>query len=281
MATSALAEQALVPELNTDTIDPAGNQAPAIDRELEAILQHVAHALRSPAWAIDSFTTLLMDPDADDTPEELHESYSRIKNAADRIQGHIAGLEALARISSHELQTQDLDLSELAVRVLRDVRQECEGRVIRASIQPGLTALGDPVMVREILRQLFLNACKFTSRESAPRLEFGSPGDPATGDGLETRRTFFVRDNGVGFDEARAYKLFCPFQRLHADPDLAGAGMGLAQVRRAVHRHGGRVWAEGEVDRGASFYFTLPCYPSYPWLDLHRHVVETASRVGS
>jgi len=138
----------------------------------------------------------------------------------------------------------------MAQTVAARLRAEQPGRQVELVIQPGLAALGDPRLIEIMLTNLFSNAWKFSGRRPTARIEFGRTE-------VEGRQAFFVRDNGVGFDMAFAQKLFGAFQRMHKLSEYPGTGIGLATVQRIVHRHGGRVWAEAQVDQGATFYFTL------------------------
>jgi light-regulated signal transduction histidine kinase (bacteriophytochrome) len=144
-----------------------------------------------------------------------------------------------------------VNLSELAAEIAADLQRQAPDRVVDWVLAPGLTASGDPGLLRTVLENLIGNAWKFTSKLPRARIELGTREE-------EGRSVLFVRDNGAGFDMAHAAKLFGAFQRLHAVADFAGSGVGLASVKRIIHRHGGRVWAEGAPDLGATISFTLP-----------------------
>jgi len=157
----------------------------------------------------------------------------------------------LSRVTRAEMRHEMVNLSALAESVLEELQHGEPARQVETAIQPGLESMGDPQLLRIVLVNLLSNAWKFTSRQPAARIEFGldgSNGEPA----------FFVRDNGAGFDMQYAGKLFGAFQRLHSPSEFPGTGIGLATVQRIIHRHGGRVRAEGAVGQGAGFYFTLP-----------------------
>jgi light-regulated signal transduction histidine kinase (bacteriophytochrome) len=163
----------------------------------------------------------------------------------------IEDLLNLARVSRGALSRRKVDIGSLARQVVVDLQQRDPGRTVEISIWDGMSAEADPRLLRAALENLIGNAWKFTSKATGPRIEVG-----AMRDGGQV--TFFVRDNGAGFDMTYADKLFGAFQRLHAANDYTGTGIGLATVQRIIHRHGGRIWADAQVGKGAVFYFTLP-----------------------
>ncbi|MDE2292991.1 MAG: hypothetical protein KGL53_12990 [Elusimicrobia bacterium] len=171
--------------------------------------------------------------------------------AAGRMGRLIDGLLQLFQLAKTELEPGEADLSRLAEQAVEDLRGAEPGRAVEVSILPGLAARGDARLLGSLLANLLANAWKFTARTPRARVEFGAEGG-------EGERVFCVRDNGAGFDMRRAGRLFEPFHRLHAASDFPGNGIGLATARRIVARHGGRMWADSEPGRGASFYFTLP-----------------------
>jgi len=162
----------------------------------------------------------------------------------------IDDLLKLSHASRTEIRRTAVDLTALAGEIAAELRRAEPARPVRWAIAPDLAATGDPQLLREVLENLLGNAWKFTGKRNDPVIEFGVTNG-------EADRAFFVRDNGAGFDMAYVGKLFGAFQRLHATADFPGTGIGLATVQRIIHRHGGRVWAEGEVGHGATFYFTL------------------------
>jgi signal transduction histidine kinase len=180
---------------------------------------------------------------------------SRMEADSQRLQRLIDAMLNLARAADGELRRQPLDLGALAASILRDLREQEPGRQVEERIAPGLTADADPDLVRLALTNLLANAWKFTRNRTVAHIEVGvdrdGPGGPA----------FFVRDDGAGFDPQYAGKLFQAFQRLHGPAEFEGTGVGLTTVMRIVTRHGGRVWATGARDQGASFHFTLPPGP--------------------
>jgi len=162
----------------------------------------------------------------------------------------IDDLLKLARVTRAEIRTEDVDLSGMARDIAADLQRATPERQVEFAIAPGLRARGDTRLLRVALDNLLRNSWKYTSKQAAPRVEFRF-GDANGG------QAFMIRDNGAGFDMKYADKLFGVFQRLHSAADFEGTGIGLATVRRIINRHGGRIWAEGAVDQGATFYFTL------------------------
>jgi len=172
-----------------------------------------------------------------------------VLGAATRMNHMIDALLALSRLSSQPLARAPVDLSLLAGYVVEDLRRLSPEREVEVEIEPGLAATGDPTLLRMVLENLLGNAWKYTGQTAAARIAFMRHArEPAT---------FTVQDNGAGFDMRFADRLFGVFQRLHSASEFQGTGVGLASVRRIVHRHGGEIWAEAEVDRGARFHFTL------------------------
>jgi len=181
-----------------------------------------------------------------------------VRRASQRMAQLIDDLLKLSRVTRGEMVREPVDLSRLACSVVEELRQEDPGRRVEVAIQPGVRAEGDGRLLRVVLENLFGNAWKFTSRCEQGRIEFGTAGHAALDPGQAGRTVYFVRDNGAGFDPAYAGKLFGVFQRLHPATEFPGTGIGLATVQRIIHRHRGRIWAEGAVNEGATFYFTLP-----------------------
>ena len=222
----------------------------ASNKELEAFSYSVSHDLRAPVRAIDGFAHILAEDYADRLDDAAQGHLARIRAASQRMATVIDDMLELARISRMEPQREDIDLSALAAVVCEELPED-PARRLELAIAPDVHAQADPRLMHIVLQNLFHNAQKFTGRCAAARIEFG-----ATEIGGE--RVFFVRDNGAGFDPAHSKNLFGAFQHLHRPDEFAGTGIGLATVQRIVQRHGGRSWAEGAVDRGATFWFTLP-----------------------
>jgi signal transduction histidine kinase len=226
-------------------------QLEAANKELEAFSFSVSHDLRAPLRAIDGFSQALLEDFPKNVSDEANRYLLRIQSSTQRMGQLIEDLLNLARVSRGALSRRTVDVSSLARQVVVDLQQRDPGRTVEVSIWDGLSADADPRLLRAALENLIGNAWKFTSKAASPRIEIG-----ALHDGGQT--TFFVRDNGAGFDMAYSDKLFGAFQRLHAANDYTGTGIGLATVQRIVHRHGGRIWADAQVGKGAVFHFTLP-----------------------
>jgi len=201
--------------------------------------------------AMNGFAHLLLQSLGDKVDAEGQDWLQEIVVNAKKMAELIDALLALARLTRSELKVEVVDLSDLARDVIAQLRLVEPGREIETRFEEGVVAEADPRLARALLDNLLANSWKFTSRTAQAQIEFGVTRG-------ERGLTYFVRDNGAGFDMNYAGKLFAPFQRLHASAEFAGTGIGLATSQRIVLRHGGRIWAEGTVGRGASFYFTLP-----------------------
>jgi PAS domain S-box-containing protein len=236
-------------------------QLAATNRELESFAYSISHDLRAPLRALDGFSEILLQ-DYGAVIDETGRGYlRRIKGAANHMAGLMDGLLQLSRLNREALVLEDVDLTDLARSVVTDLREQDPDRTVDVLVEPGLHAEADPKLLRVVLVNLLGNAWKFTARHETARIEVGAAqhdggkgGDGAGGsDGI----AFFVKDDGAGFDPRYARNLFGAFQRLHTPDQFEGTGIGLATVQRIVHRHGGAVWAEGEVEKGATFWFTL------------------------
>ncbi|MBU0610661.1 MAG: PAS domain S-box protein, partial [Armatimonadetes bacterium] len=222
----------------------------ASNKELEAFSYSVSHDLRAPLRAMDGFSRALLEDYADALDEQGRHYLDRVRGASQRMGELIDDLLQLSRVTRDPMRWEDVDLSALARDIIAQLYAAERGRAVAATVQDGLSAQGHPALLRALLLNLLGNAWKFTTRRADAQIEFGA----SERDG-ET--VYFVRDNGAGFDMHYVDKLFTPFQRLHAQEEFPGNGVGLATVQRVVNRHGGRAWAEGAVDQGATFYFTL------------------------
>ncbi|HCC47911.1 MAG TPA: hypothetical protein DEQ38_07340 [Elusimicrobia bacterium] len=220
------------------------------NKELEAFTYSASHDLRAPLRRIDGFSSLLEEDCAAQLSEEGREHLGRIRAGCRQMAQVIDSLLRLSRVMRQELDMKELDLSALAEEIFAGLRETEPLRKVQFTAAGGLTAVGDRVLLGEVLENLLSNAWKFTGKTAAPVIEFGA----SEKDG---ERIYFVRDNGKGFDMKYAGKLFRPFQRLHSPAEFPGTGIGLTTVQRIIERHGGRIWVEGEEDRGAVFYFTL------------------------
>jgi PAS domain S-box-containing protein len=220
------------------------------NKELESFAYSVSHDLRAPLRAVDGFSQALAEDLADQLDEQGRDHVRRIRRGAQRMGLLIDDLLKLSRITRQDMTREEVDLTTLAREILQALQTDDPTREIESSVQDNLIAWGDKGLIQLALRNLLQNAWKFTVREPRASIEVGS----MLRDG-ET--TFYVRDNGVGFDMTYVDKLFGAFQRLHSSAEFPGTGIGLATVQRILNRHGGRIWAEGKVGEGASFFFTI------------------------
>ena len=218
--------------------------------ELEAFCYSVSHDLRAPLRAIDGFSQALVEDFSESLSEDARRYLTRIRAATQRMGQLIEDLLNLSRVSRAALERREVDVSELAGQVVADLRTRDPVRKVDVAVWEDMRVQADQRLLRAALENLIGNAWKFTAKREPARIEVG-----AMRDGGAT--TFFVRDNGAGFDMAYADKLFGAFQRLHAASEYPGTGIGLATVQRIVSRHGGRIWADAQPGKGAAFYFRL------------------------
>jgi len=220
----------------------------ATNRELEAFSYSVSHDLRAPLRTIDGFS-LALEEDYTEAVDETGRDYiKRVRTGVQRMGQLIDSLLQLSRITRAEISREPVDLTALAESVVANLRDENPGRDLDITIDPGMMTDGDPKLLRVALENLLGNAAKFTSKIDNPIIHLGFD---------KEKQAFFVKDNGAGFDMYYADKLFNAFNRLHGDKDFKGSGIGLATVARVIHRHHGRIWADAEVNRGATFFFTV------------------------
>lgn len=222
----------------------------AANKELETFAYSVAHNLRAPLRGIDGWCMAVVDDFGSQLGDNARSHLDRVRREAQYLGRLIDDLLRLSQVTRAPLRRECVDLTALARSIARDLQEIHAGRRIEFAIEPDLTVSGDAGLMQVVLTDLLGNAAKFTGKQALARIEFGRTeceGQPA----------FYVRDNGAGFDMAHAGLLFGPFQRLHKLSEFAGNGIGLATAHRIVHRHGGRIWAEAQVNRGATFYFTL------------------------
>jgi PAS domain S-box-containing protein len=223
----------------------------ASNRELEAFSYSVSHDLRNPLRAIDGFSQIIIEDYGDQLDRMAHSHLARIRAASQKLSNLIDDLIELGRLTRAPISRVVVDLSAIARAIARELHAEAPQREARVSIGLHLMARVDPMLARIMLEHLLRNAWAFTAASSPAEIEFDAR--------LRNREVVFhLRDNGAGFDMAHVSQLFRPFNRLHDQADSSGTGIGLATVQRIVHRHGGRIWAEGSPGKGASFYFTLP-----------------------
>ena len=232
-------------------LETQNRELQTVNAELEAFSYSVSHDLRAPLRAIDGFSQALLEDYRDRLDDAGTDYLGRVRAGAQRMGRLIDDLLALSRVARATFHRQEVDLSAVAHEVVQELRAAEPQRQVAVDIEPGLRARADPELVRVLLVNLLGNAWKFTGQTPAPQIVIGR----TIHDGHDA---FFVRDNGAGFDMTYADRLFGAFQRLHDATEFPGTGIGLATVLRIVHRHGGRIWAEGRVGEGAAFYFTLP-----------------------
>lgn len=239
------------------TLEGTQAELQASNKELESFSYSVSHDLRAPLRGIDGWSLALAEDYAGQLDETALRYLGRVRSETQRMGQLIDDLLKLSRVSRGEMQVESVDLSGMVEELAASRRELHVGRELVFTIEPGLRAPGDGRLLEIALANLLDNACKFTGPVPEARIEFGedevdpsSLGPPG--------QTFFVRDNGVGFDMAHAQHLFGPFQRMHKLSEFPGTGIGLATVERIIHRHGGTIWAEASPGNGACFRFTLP-----------------------
>ena len=236
----------LVEDLNEKTA-----AVEAVNKELEAFSYSVSHDLRAPLRGIDGFSQALVEDHGDKLDDEGRHYLQRIRAGAQRMGQLIDDMLNLSRVTRGEMRMERVHLSGLVQEIANDLMRREPERKVRFVITPDVAVTGDARFLRVALENLLSNAWKFTSRRPKATIEFGVTSE-------DGQRAYFVRDNGAGFNMQYAGKLFGAFQRLHTVEQFPGTGVGLATVQRIIHRHGGRVWAVGENDRGATFFFSLP-----------------------
>lgn len=238
-------------KLNDDLLRRTA-QLEASNKELEAFSYSVSHDLRAPLRGIDGFSQAVLE-DYHDKLDDTGRSYlQRVRAASQRMAHLIDAMLNLARLTRADLRIEPINLSEIAKAVIQELRRTHPHRTVACTIAEDLHTKGDPHLIRVVLENLLGNAWKFTSERTDAHIEFGRLIDER-----KAEISYYVRDNGAGFDMTYVHKLFGAFQRLHAFSEFPGVGIGLATVQRVIQQHGGRVWAEGAVGEGATFYFTL------------------------
>jgi light-regulated signal transduction histidine kinase (bacteriophytochrome) len=235
--------------LRTSELEAANEQLKALNLELEQFSYSVSHDLRAPLRSIRGFSELLQQRCAGQLDATGTDCLGRICRSSDHMERLIEDLLKFSQSGRAELHASRVNLSAMVETIAQELRSSDPNRKAEFIVPPGLEATADERLMRIVLDNLVRNAWKFTSKKPTARIELGVTPAPA--------QAFFVRDNGAGFDPDGAAKLFGVFQRLHAASEFPGFGIGLATVRRIVLRHGGRVWAEGAPEQGATFYFTL------------------------
>jgi len=233
-----------------DALNTSNDQLENAIKELETFSYTVSHDLRTPLTNIHGLCQVMLETWSDRFGEEFHGFIRTIYEEAQRMNQLINTLMNFSRIMGSELSPSMTNLSDMAKSIALALQQRQPERRATFRIEDGITVNGDSWLLMVVMENLLGNAWKYSGKEEIPVIEFGV----AEFDG---RPAYFVRDNGAGFDMAKAGKLFVPFQRLHDKAEFVGFGIGLATVQRIIQRHGGRIWAEGELDKGATFYFTL------------------------
>jgi signal transduction histidine kinase len=221
-----------------------------INKELEAFSYSVSHDLRAPLRAIDGFSQALLEDYGEQLDASGQDHLRRVRTAAQRMSTLIDDLLNLSRLTRSEMRREKLDLSAVCKSIAEELQRGTPDRDVTFVIKDGLTVEGDSRLLRVAVENLLGNAWKYTSAHSRARIEFGFKQDNG-------RSAYFIRDDGAGFDPRYSDRLFGAFQRLHAISEFPGTGIGLATVQRIIRRHGGEIWAEGAVEKGATFYFTL------------------------
>ncbi|HBG04434.1 MAG: hybrid sensor histidine kinase/response regulator [Geobacteraceae bacterium GWC2_58_44] len=238
-------------ELLNRSLSARAQELEIANRDLESFSYTVSHDLRTPLTNINGYCQVILELFGAGMDEQCREFINIVLSETVNMNDLIKTLLDFSRLTRSEINHGRADLSEMASVIASGLTLRQPERSMRFEIAPGVTAYGDPELLRVVLDNLLGNACKYTGMKPEALIEFG-----VTGCGSES--AYYVRDNGAGFDMAQADRLFSAFQRLHTDREFSGFGIGLATVQRIIQRHGGRVWAEAEVEKGATFYFTLP-----------------------
>ena len=221
------------------------NELETANKDLESFAYSVSHDLRAPLGSIDGFSYAIQLDYSDKLDEHARDYLAWIRKGCVQMRDLIEGLLQMSRLSRTEVQREAVDLTEIARDVAGTLQQTDPNRDVQFEIHDNVRAVGDQRLLHSVVENLMSNAWKFTRKRKPARIEFGASGG-----------AFYVRDNGAGFDPAHASKMFQPFQRLHSSREFEGTGIGLATVQKIIERHGGRAWAEGEVGKGATIYFT-------------------------
>jgi light-regulated signal transduction histidine kinase (bacteriophytochrome) len=273
--TATMKAQAALKQAN-DTLEARVSERTAelaaSNKELETFSYSVSHDLRAPLRAMKGFSSILVKDYSEKFDAEAHEFLHRIDAGADRMAGLIDDMLNLAKISRQEMNLQVIDLSAIAGSVANELRSAEPERNVEIIIAPAQKATGDARLMHIALSNLIGNAWKYTGRMAAAIIEFG-----VTEHDGET--IFHLRDNGAGFNMTQVHRIFAPFQRLHAESQFPGTGIGLAIVNNIIRRHGGRIWAEGETGRGATFYFTLEVEKNKAGVTLTGPLPDNAERI--
>lgn len=254
-AVSALLEsQREVQQMNADLekrVAERTRQLQAANRELESFAYAVSHDLRAPLRSLSGFSQILQETATEQLDEKSLHYLRRIHDASQRMSSLIEALLGLSRISTAELNIRPVNLTQVCQDAVAALRDKSPDRDVQVDIAPNMHVEGDARLLRIAMDCLLANAWKFTIKAAHPKVSVGVQ------TGVTGGHIYFVRDNGIGFDMAYANKLFVPFQRLHPDAEFQGSGIGLVTAQRVIARHSGRIWADAQVDEGATFYFTI------------------------
>lgn len=232
-------------------VQQLASQLEATNKELQSFNFSVSHDLRAPLTIIDGFSKAVLEDFAGQIPPKAVDYLHRIQKASQRITRQIDALLNLSRLGRDPLTIEQTDLSAIAHTIEQELRYMNPDRTgVTISITDGIVVCGDRQLLRTVIENLLKNAWKFTMKREQADIRFGTMEQ-------EGKPVYFVRDNGAGFDMRYADRLFTPFQRMHRAEEFDGTGIGLATAQRIIHRHRGRIWAEAEEDKGATFYFTL------------------------
>jgi light-regulated signal transduction histidine kinase (bacteriophytochrome) len=225
-------------------------QLNAANKELDAFAYSVSHDLRAPLRGIDGFSLALLEDFGDKLDDTGKDYLNRVRNGCVRMGLLIDDMLKMSRLTRSDINRKTLDMSLMARKSIENLMLSEPDRKVEVDIQDGISGVGDATLIQTVLDNLLGNAWKFTEKKEMANISFGIVS------GSE-HITYFIADNGAGFNMDYAEKLFTAFQRLHSPGEFQGTGIGLASVQRIIHRHGGKIWAEGEEDKGATFYFTL------------------------
>jgi signal transduction histidine kinase len=227
----------------------------AVNDELQTFAYTVAHELKNPLAVVKTNTWSLKEIFGGELSEKALLCVSRAENAANRMRNQIDNMLSMYRVTKHQIESIDVDLSFMGLEIFRDLQEAEPLRKVSISVQKQLSVYGDDGMLRVVLENLINNAWKYTSKVKEAQIELGLQEDEIHGN------VFFIKDNGAGFDMENARNLFGVFQRFHSDEEFSGTGVGLASAQRIINKHGGQIWAEAAPGKGATFFFTLPAIP--------------------
>ena len=246
-------------DVRTGELKEKTHQLEITNEELESFAYSVSHDLRSPLRAISGYSQMILE-DFRDVSEnrDLFKYLTRIQSGAHQMSNLIDAVLKLSRLTRGNLNISRVDLSTLGLNIIGDLRNDDPGQQTEMNVDPGMSTWGDQALLRTMLENLLGNAWKFTKYTSQPKICFGCKTEVQD---TPDQKTYYVLDNGVGFDMQYSDRLFQPFQRLHSEKEFPGTGIGLATVKRIVNRHGGKIWVESDLSTGTTFYFTLPGKP--------------------